>query len=167
MNKIRVEKMTSKDIELLYETVRVAHEAVEKGCHPFGAMLVDAEGNILIEVGNKIDDSPCLHAETSVMIEAGRKYDPAFLKTCSLYTNFEPCLMCTGAVYWTNVGRIVFGLTEKQLLNLTGAHDENPTFSLPAIEVLEHGQKDMIVVGPTEDEELKKAIIKDHLNFWK
>lgn len=167
MNKIHIEKMTEKDIKLLHETVRIAHQAVEKGCHPFGAMLVDAEGNILIEKGNDKNDSPCLHAETAVMIEAGRQYDPEFLKTCSLYTNFEPCLMCTGAVYWTNVGRIVFGLTEKQLLELTGSNDENPTFCLPTKEVLEYGQKEMVVVGPTDDEELKKAIIKDHIDFWK
>lgn len=160
-------KMSEKDIELLYETVRIAHEAVERGCHPFGALLADENGKILIEKGNNKDDSPCLHAETSVMIEAGRKYSPEFLAKCSLYTNFEPCVMCTGAVYWTNVGRIVFGLTEKQLLEFTGSHDENPTFSMPTEEVLEHGQKDIIVVGPTENEKLKAAIIKDHINFWK
>lgn len=165
--KVKKEEMNQRDIELLYETVRIAHEAVERGCHPFGALLADENGNILIEKGNNKDSSPCLHAETSVMIEAGAKYSPEFLEKCSLYTNFEPCVMCTGAVYWTNVSRIVFGLTEKQLLELTGSHDENPTFSMPTEEVLEHGQRNMVIVGPTQDDKLKEAIIKDHIDFWK
>lgn len=167
MGKAIIKEMSDKDTEILYETVRIAHEAFEKGCHPFGALLADKDGNILIEKGNNIQDSPCLHAETAVMIEAGRKYSSDFLKMCSLYTNFEPCVMCTGAVYWTNVGRIVFGLSEKQLLELTADNSENPTFSLRTSEVIEKGQKDIILVGPTKDEKLKEAIIKDHLNFWK
>jgi tRNA(Arg) A34 adenosine deaminase TadA len=166
MSKVKKEIATKKDVELLYETVRIAHEAVERGCHPFGALLADKDGNILIERGNNKNDAPCLHAELSLMIEAGRRYSPKFLATCSLYTNFEPCVMCTGSVYWANVGRIVFGLTETQLLELTGSHEENPTFSMPTENVLEHGQREMIVVGPVEDEELKKAIIKDHIGFW-
>ncbi|MGH4038226.1 MAG: nucleoside deaminase [Sphaerochaeta sp.] len=167
MKKTKIQKMSEKDVAILYETVRIAHEAVERGCHPFGALLADKEGNILIEKGNDMHSSPCLHAETSVMIEAGSKYSPEFLKECSLYTNFEPCVMCTGAVYWTNVGRIVFGLTEKQLLELTGDNAENPTFSLTTEEVIERGQKEIVLVGPTDNEDLKKAILKDHIGFWK
>ncbi|MGD1823553.1 MAG: nucleoside deaminase [Pleomorphochaeta sp.] len=166
MKNVIKKELNEKDIILLYETVRIAHEAVERGCHPFGALLADKDGNILIEKGNSKDLSPCLHAETQVMIEAGKKYSPEFLESCSLYTNFEPCVMCTGAVYWTNVGRIVFGLTEEQLLECTSNHSENPTFNLPCDNVLEHGQRKMIVCGPTNDEKLKEAILRDHINFW-
>ena len=70
-------------------------------------------------------------------------------------------------MYWTNVGRIVYGLTEKQLLELTGDNEENPTFSLTTEEVIERGQIEIVLVGPTEDENLKKAILKDHIGFWK
>jgi hypothetical protein len=69
-------------------------------------------------------------------------------------------------MYWTNVRRLVFGITEEKLLELTGADEQNPTFNLPSHEVLAHGQKDMEVVGPAEDEALVKAIVEDHLSFW-
>ncbi|MCH3918816.1 MAG: nucleoside deaminase [Spirochaetia bacterium] len=161
------EKLTDKDIALLYQTVRVAHEALMRGCHPFGALLADKDGNILIEQGNDKDASPCLHAETALMIRAGKLYDRQFLEQCSMYTNFEPCVMCTGAVYWTGVSRIVYGVSEAQLKKLTGDHDENPTFSLSTAEVLRHGQRDMVVAGPTADSDLVAAILKDHLDFWK
>jgi tRNA(Arg) A34 adenosine deaminase TadA len=168
MGRVRREQPTEKDIELLYETVKVAKEAMAAGNHPFGALLAAKDGNILMTQGNDSrGGSPCLHAETNLMIRAGREYSPEFLSTCTLYSNFEPCAMCTGAMYWTNVRRLVFGLTEAQLLSLTGAHDENPTLSLPAQAVLEHGQKDMVIVGPVDDPTLIEAIVADHRNFWK
>ncbi len=155
------------DIRLLYETVRIAHEAKEKGNHPFGALLADKDGNILLEQGNSYEEGgSAMHAETLLLFKASKLYDPAFLATCSLYTNAEPCVMCTGAMYWTNVRRLVFGITEAKLLELTGADEQNPTFDLPSHEVLAHGQKDIEVVGPTDDEQLEKAIVADHLFFW-
>lgn len=74
--------------------------------------------------------------------------------------------MCTGALYWTNVGRLVFGATEKSLLACTGDNEENPTFSLSSRDVVSHGQKEIIIEGPTDDEELLSAILEDHKDFW-
>jgi tRNA(Arg) A34 adenosine deaminase TadA len=160
-------KATPEDIRLLYETVRIAHEAKEAGNHPFGALLADKEGNILMEQGNNHSEGgPAMHAETALMIKAGQTYTPEFLASCSLYSTAEPCVMCSGAMYWTNVRRLVFGITETQLLALTGSDDQNPTFDLPAVSVLSHGQKDIEVVGPVSDEALERAIIQDHIGFW-
>ncbi len=158
---------SGKDIQLLYETVRIAKEAKEKGNHPFGALLADKDGNILLEQGNDFEEGgSAMHAETLLLFKASKIYDPEFLGQCTLYSNAEPCVMCTGAMYWTNVRRLVYGITEEQLLSLTGADEQNPTFNLPSYEVLAHGQKDMEVVGPTDDQDLIQAIIADHLSFW-
>lgn len=168
MAEIRFEKPTNKDIELLYATVQVARDAMKAGNHPFGALLADKDGNILLTQGNDSrGGSPCLHAETNLMIRAGREFSPEFLATCTMYTNFEPCAMCTGAMYWTNVSRLVFGLPESRLLALTGAHEENPTLDLPCDVVLSHGQKNMVIVGPVDDPALAEAILADHRTFWK
>lgn len=155
------------DIRLLYETVRIAHQAKEKGNHPFGALLADKMGNILLEQENDhTEGGPAMHAETALMLKAGKLYTPEFLAECSLYTSAEPCVMCTGAMYWTNVRRLVFGITETQLLQLTGSDEQNPTFDLPSDRVLAYGQKDMVVVGPVKDEALIEAIVADHKGFW-
>lgn len=157
----------AQDIRLLYETVRIAAEAKRKGNHPFGALLADKDGNILLEQENSYEEGgSAMHAETLLLFKAGKLYDPSFLATCTLYTNAEPCVMCTGALYWTNVRRLVFGITEAKLLELTGADEQNPTFDLPSHEVLARGQKDIEVVGPTDDKELERAIVADHLLFW-
>lgn len=167
MAKISCELMNEKDIELLYETVRVANFSLKRGCYPFGALLVDSDKNILIEKGNNVLDSTALHAELLVMIEAGRRYSPRYLKSCSLYSNFEPCPMCSGAVYWSNVGRIVYGCSNEQLKELTASDNKSRFLSIPPQEVLCHGQKDIIVVGPTTDKQLIDSILEDHINFWK
>lgn len=160
--------MTDNDIALLKECVKIAHEAMMEGNHPFGALLADKDGNILMRQKNDFKSGgSAYHAETLLVFRAAKTYPADFLKECTLYTNFEPCCMCTGAIYWANIGRLVFGATEKDLLRITGANEENPTFSLSSREVLEHGQKDIVVEGPVEDEELLQFIVKDHIDFWK
>ena len=159
--------MTEKDRELLRRTIVIAHEAMERGNHPFGALLADKDGNILLEQGNEFrEGGSAYHAETLLLLKAAKKYSPDFLKSCTLYSNFEPCCMCTGALYWTNVGRLVFGATEKDLLRFTGDNEENPTFSLSSREVVRHGQKDIIIEGPSDDAALVEAICRDHMDFW-
>ena len=159
--------MTDTDKKLLLRCSAIAHEAKEKGNHPFGALLADKDGNVLLEMGNRFTEGgSCYHAETLLVMEAAKKYSPSFLKDCTLYTNFEPCCMCTGAVYWANIGRICFGATERQLLEFTGSNEENPTFDLSSREVVKHGQKEIVIDGPTDDEALLAEILKEHEGFW-
>ena len=160
--------MTVKDKALLMRCVEIAREAVKKGNHPFGALLADKDGNILMEQGNEFQEGgSAYHAETLLLLKAARRYSPEELSGCTLYSNFEPCCMCTGALYWTNVRRLVFGATEKELLLFTGDNEENPTFSLSSRDVVAHGQKEIEILGPTEDKALLAAICSDHAEFWK
>ena len=70
------------------------------------------------------------------------------LQDCTLYTSAEPCAMCSGAIYWAGIGRVVFGQTERDLKAQTGAHEENPTLDLPCHIVFEAGQRPTEIVGP-------------------
>ena len=49
--------------------------------------------------------------------------------------------MCSGAIYWAGIGRVVYGQTEKELKVQTGAHEENPTLDLPCAVVFAAGQR--------------------------
>jgi tRNA(Arg) A34 adenosine deaminase TadA len=69
--------------------------------------------------------------------------------------------MCSGAVYWAGIGRVVYGLSEKRLKDITGNHAENPTLDLPCRTVFAAGQRKVDVMGPLlEDEaaELHKGV---------
>ena len=165
---IIIMEMTEIDRQLLLRTAEIAHEAMEKGNHPFGALLADRDGNVLLEQGNEFTEGgSAYHAETLLLLKAARLYTPEQLAEYTLYSNFEPCCMCTGALYWTNVRRLVFGATEKDLLRFTGDNEENPTFSLSSREVVRHGQKEITIIGPTDDEAFLERICHDHISFWK
>ncbi len=149
---------------LIRRTFVLAQEARLAGNHPFGALLADSKGTIVLEAGNTVvTEKDCTgHAETNLMRLASKKFDRDFLATCSLYTSTEPCIMCAGAIYWGNVKRLVFGLPESELLRLTGNHPENPTLSLPASEVYHLGHIDIQVIGPILETEARAV----HNGFW-
>ncbi len=140
----------------------VARQAMNQGHHPFGAILVapDME-TVLLEQGN-VDTVN--HAESVLARIAAGKYAPDFLGDCTLVTTVEPCAMCAGTQYWANIGRLVFGLTERRLLGLTGNHAENPTLDLPCRTVFAAGQKTIRVIGPVAEVEAEIAAL--HSSFW-
>lgn len=141
----------------------VAQRAASMGRHPFGALLVAPDDEtVLAEQGN-IDTVN--HAESTLARHAANNWPGEYLARCTLVTTFEPCAMCTGTIYWANIGRIVFGASEAQLLALTGSHAENPTLSLPCRDVIERGQKPVQVTGPVP--ELQDELVVPHLDFWK
>ncbi len=144
----------------------VARAARESGNTPFGAVLVGPDGNILMEQGNAEGDlhDATAHAERVLASRASRKYEKGFLRECTLVSTCEPCPMCTGAIYWANIGRIVFGITEERLLEMTGADDKNPTFSMGAARVIEAGQKDIELIGPVR--EIEDEVAEVHKGFW-
>jgi tRNA(Arg) A34 adenosine deaminase TadA len=158
--------MDSKDLDWLRGALAVARRSREHGNHPFGALLVDETGAIRLEAENTVvTGRDCTgHAETNLMRLASQTFGPEFLANCTLYTSTEPCAMCAGATYWGNVGRVVFALSEAQLLEMTGANPENPTLSLPCREVFARGQRPVQVEGPAAELETEAKAV--HRGFW-
>lgn len=72
--------------------------------------------------------------------------------------------MGAGTLYWANIGRLVYGLSEARLREITGAHPENPTLDLPCREVFARGSKPVQVVGPVPAVEDEIAAL--HRQFW-
>jgi len=147
----------------LHRANEVARRAMALGRHPFGAILVAHDGEtVLAEQGN-VDTVN--HAESVLARTAATNFTPDYLAQCTLVTTVEPCAMCAGTQYWANIGRLVYGMTERRLLELTGSHGENPTMDLPCRTVLAAGQKSIEVIGPVP--EVEPAIAALHINFWK
>jgi tRNA(Arg) A34 adenosine deaminase TadA len=141
----------------------VAERAMALGKHPFGAILVAPDGDtVLAEQGN-VDTVN--HAESTLARTAATNFTPEYLWDCTLVTTVEPCAMCAGTQYWAHIGTLVFGMTERRLLELTGNHAENPTMDMPSRAVLAAGQKQVRVIGPVQA--VEEAIAALHQNFWK
>lgn len=153
-------------IDYLKRANEVAKDARARGNTPFGAVLVNAAGEIVMEQGNAEHDrhDATAHAEFVLASRASAAFDRDTLWNSTLYTTCEPCPMCTGAIYWANIGKIVFGITETKLLELTGSDEKNPTFSMGADKVIAAGQKPIVLEGPFSEieEEVKEA----HRGFW-
>jgi tRNA(Arg) A34 adenosine deaminase TadA len=141
--------------KFLRRSFEVARRAQSNGNHPFGAILVGAEGAVLLEAENGYlpDRDMTAHAERLLATRASRQFDPKFLAACTLYTSTEPCAMCAGAIYWVGIGRVVYGLSERRLKAMTGAHDENPTLDLPCRTIFAAGQRSIEVIGPLLEDE--------------
>jgi tRNA(Arg) A34 adenosine deaminase TadA len=153
---------TLDDARYLRQAFALAQESREKGNHPFATVIVGADGTLLATGQNDWHRDPTAHAEMNAIRAAAQKFDAATLAGATLYTNAEPCAMCAGGVYWSGIGRVVYGLSEANLLALTGAHPENPTLSLPCREVFARGQRPIEVIGPLLEDEARIA----HRGFW-
>jgi tRNA(Arg) A34 adenosine deaminase TadA len=155
---------SERDAHFLRLSFEVARRAVAHGNHPFGAVLVDREGNLLLEAENGYMPSHdgTAHAERLLATQACTTLDPGTLRSATLYSSAEPCAMCAGAIYWAGIGRLVYGLSEHRLRDLTGNHPKNPTLDLPCREVFGHGQRSTEVLGPLLEDEAAAV----HAGVW-
>jgi len=158
--------MKEQHLPYLRAAIEVARRAREKGNHPFGALLVDADGAVLLEAENTVNtEHDCTgHAETNLVRMACRRFERAVLEGCTLYTSTEPCAMCAGAIHWSGIGRVVFGLSEEGLYALTsdGEHPDNETMTLPCREVFARCVRPVEVIGPLIEDEARVV----HEGFW-
>jgi tRNA(Arg) A34 adenosine deaminase TadA len=144
-----------RDEHFLRRSFEVARQSMSHGNHPFGAILVDENGSVLIETENGYMPAHdgTAHAERLLATEACRTLSRDVLARSTLYSSAEPCAMCAGAIYWAGIGRVVYGLSEHRLRSITGNHPENPTLDLPCREVFARGQRPTEVVGPLLEDE--------------
>ena len=149
--------MIETDHRYLRYALMVAERARDHGDRPFGAVLVSNRGRILMEAENaKHATHDCTsHAETRLLAQASRQFPRHLLNHCTIYVNAEPCAMCAGAIFWSGVGRVVFGMGNNRLSKLVG-HQSEQLFEHCA-DVLARGTHPVEVVGPLFEDEAAEA----------
>jgi len=146
----------------LRQANEVAKEAEKFGHHPFGAVLLTPDNETVLMKQGQIN--VVRHAEIELVRRATDAYPADYLAKCTLVTTVEPCAMCSGSVYFANIGRVIFGVTETTLRSLIGTNKMHPTLNMPARKVLQTGQKSVEVIGPVP--EMEEEIIALHKTFW-
>lgn len=156
--------MNDADAEFLRRAMALAREARLQGDEPFGAVLVDASGAILADaVNTKITDrDPTGHAEINLVRSVARQHDVGVLDACTLYASTEPCAMCSAAIYWSGIGRVVFALGSETLLQLAGTSSANDTLAVSSREIFARGRRTVEVEGPL----LEREAAAVHEGFW-
>lgn len=94
---------------------RTRHQSRASGNHPFAALLVGPDGEVLLSSLNTYTVDRLGHAEANVARAAALKYDAGFLAGCTMVTSVEPCCMCAGSAYSAGVGAVVYGLSGRGL----------------------------------------------------
>lgn len=157
-----MEMIDEQALMLLRRAIGLAAQARARGNHPFGALLADAQGRVLLQAENSVvtDRDVTAHAESNLVRLAWRSLDPRRLADCTLFTSTEPCAMCAGAIHWAGIGRVVYALSSSELDAIVGAGHNH--LRLPCREVFARAQHPIGVLGPALEQEARAV----HLGFW-
>ncbi|MCF1190061.1 nucleoside deaminase [Mangrovimonas sp. AS39] len=97
------------------KALQEAEVAFEKGEIPVGAVIV-IENRIIARAHNLTEllNDVTAHAEMQAITSASNFLGGKYLHNCTLYVTLEPCQMCAGALYWSQIGHIVFGARDEE-----------------------------------------------------
>ena len=140
------------------KSIDLAKQAVQKGNQPFGACLV-RDGEILLTAENTIHShhDKTQHAEANLASLASQTLDSETLRHCTLYTSTEPCAMCSGAIYWAGIRRVVFGCSQAVFAEYAGK-----AIDIPCRLVFSYGDQPTEVIGPVLEDEA----VAVHRDYW-
>lgn len=138
------------------EVFAVARRARAHGNRPFGALLVAGNGAVLAAAENSqiTDEQVFAHAEMNLLQRVVQQFTPDVLATSTLYTNAEPCAMCAGAIFWSGVSRLVFGLSGDRLHEMSGFSPQMLVAS--ARDVLARAGRQVEIIGPIFEAEAEE-----------
>ena len=139
----------------LRASFELARRAAARGDEPYGALLVDAAGCILAEAENSIVTTRdrTAHAETRLVRLLGDRFDAATLARATLYASTEPCAMCAGAIYWSGIGCVVYGLSNARLYGEVLRTRAGESLLVGCREVFARGGRRVAGKGPLLEEE--------------
>jgi len=103
------------DTYFMKRALQEAEEAYSQGEVPIGAIIV-AKNQIIARTHNLTEtlNDVTAHAEMQAITSAANHIGGKYLKDCTLYVTIEPCQMCAGALFWSQISKIVYGARDEQ-----------------------------------------------------
>lgn len=159
------QELDERDGLYLRKAIAWSKTARMRGNRPFGAIIVSADGKVLAEAYcNTSETKDCTgHAETNAVREASPRYSREALAGSTIYSSGEPCVMCAGAIFWANIGRVVFGIDAVRLRTFRGEVAEQRDAELSCRDVFRASPHPIECIGPALLEEASHP----HTGFWK
>ena len=157
--------LDDRDARYLREAIALSSVARQRGNRPFGALIVSPEGEILASAWNSNGETgDCTaHAETGAVRLASPKYSREQLQRATLYSSGEPCVMCAGAIFWSGIQRVVFGIDAVRLRLFRGERAEQRDAELSCRDVFRASPHPIECIGPA----LVQESSEPHRGFWK
>jgi tRNA(adenine34) deaminase len=158
--------LDERDGRYLRKAIVWSHAARRRGNRPFGAVIVSADGEVLAEAWCNTAETGDVtgHAETNaVRMLAGRGLSRDALAGATIYSSGEPCVMCAGAIFWSNIGRVVFGIDAERLRVFRGERPDQRDAELSCRDVFAASAHRIECIGPALLDEAMAA----HVGAWK
>ncbi|RQO46287.1 tRNA-specific adenosine deaminase [Variovorax sp. KBW07] len=158
--------LEERDGRYLRKAIVWSHAARRRGNRPFGSVIVSAAGEVLAEAANSnAETGDCTaHAEVNALRAlAGRNITREELAGATLYASGEPCVMCAGAIFWSNIGRVVFGIDAERLRVFRGERQDQRDAQLSCRDVFRASPHPIECIGPALIDEASAA----HDGAWK
>ena len=142
--------MTDDDRPFMRRAIALSRRALAEGNAPYGAVLVK-DGAVLAEACNRqVSDNDCTaHAETVLVRAAQRELGLPALRGATVYASGEPCAMCSGAIFWAGVRRVVYGASNAEMARIMGGE----LLPISARSVLSGASEAVEVDGPCLESE--------------
>jgi tRNA(Arg) A34 adenosine deaminase TadA len=159
-------KSKQRDEELLRRAIALSEAAVAQGGRPFGALVTDREHRIVAEARAVASVNPrdwTAHSEMQALRAASAAMHWEELGGATIYASGEPCPMCAAAIYWCNIRRLVFCVSEPAMRALRAPFERAAGIAMRCDEIFARCDRLVEVIGPLiEDEGLPI-----HRRFWR
>jgi tRNA(adenine34) deaminase len=111
---LKLTYMTFNHEYFMREALREARAAFDNNEVPVGAIVVSNDDSIISRAHNMVEqlNDVTAHAEMLAFTAAANAIGGKYLSECTLYVTLEPCVMCAGASFWTQIGSIVYGAAD-------------------------------------------------------
>ncbi len=126
--------------------ILASQQALENGDMPFGSSLVSKQGEVLIvDKNTQNSQKDCTaHAEMVLIRNAQKTLPQGAMRGASIYASGEPCAMCTGAIFWAGIERIVYAASQDDISQTLGGN----TLPIHSLDVLSGSYPKVMVEGP-------------------
>ncbi|MDM0046074.1 nucleoside deaminase [Variovorax dokdonensis] len=158
--------LDERDGRYLRKAIVWSHAGRRRGNRPFGAVIVSSTGEVLSEAYcDTAETGDCTgHAEVNAIRRlAGRGLSREQLAGATIYSSAEPCVMCAGAIFWSAIGRVVYGIDAERLRAFRGERADQVDAELSCRDVFRASPNPIECIGPALIDEAAAA----HMGAWK
>eukprot|EP00029_Vermamoeba_vermiformis_P011785 TRINITY_DN6585_c0_g1_i1.p1 TRINITY_DN6585_c0_g1~~TRINITY_DN6585_c0_g1_i1.p1 ORF type:complete len:197 (+),score=1.60 TRINITY_DN6585_c0_g1_i1:25-615(+) len=153
-------ELNKSDIDCIKGAIELATSAVKNNNYPFGALLANQHGEIMVMAKNTAKEiNDCTrHSCLNLVSKASQKISQRQLNEATLYSSTEPCVMCAGAIMLAGIRRVVFACSAKEFHKV--AHRTPPLMTFA--EICDKSGYKIEIIGPVFEEEA----VAIHSEFW-
>lgn len=158
------DSLNENDALYLRRAIELSAEASGRGIRPFGAVVVGASGALLGEGRNdNAETGDCTrHAEVNALRAAAQAHPRSAFAGATMYASGEPCVMCAGAIFWSGIRRVVFGIDAVSLRRFRALQPGAGDLEMSCRDVFATSPEPFEVLGPA----LADEALQPHNAFW-